>query len=76
MKRKPTEAERRNRTPVNEQVEISSVQQGSSQMKTFFLPSTEKFLYVVKSDDDILYAGPSMDEARSIYQNQLELRPI
>lgn len=76
MKRKPTEAERRNRRPMNEQVGISSVQQGSSQMKTFFLPSTEKFLYVVKSDDDILYAGPSMDEAKSIYQNQLELRPI
>lgn len=61
---------------MNEQVEISTVQQGSSQMKTFFLPSTEKFMYVVKSDDDILYAGPSMDEAKSIYQNQLELRPI
>ncbi len=53
---------------MNEAKELYTLQEGRAIMKEYVNPATNKHLFEVKDQDQVLYQGESFQRARTLYQ--------
>ena len=57
---------------MNEARELYTLTEGKAILREYVMPTTNKHLFEVKDEDQILYQGESFSLARSLYQELCE----
>jgi hypothetical protein len=53
---------------MNEAKELYTLKEGRAILKEYVIPATNKHLFEVKDEDQVLYQGESYRQAKSLYQ--------